>query len=155
MSLLAKESCMDLQLYSIRIFDQTRMQNLRPTTLSIDMIDGNLYELQLIGKWLLYLNPFLWPTIRKTDTHRHRRTHTNTFVQKPPNEEFFDELSTHLESLAGYSCPVYITGDFNIHVEDDDQHTASLLDNFTDLRLDPKCPRADTSTWRNARPTDL
>ena len=31
--------------------------------------------------------------------------------------------------LVGYSCPVYITGNFNIHVEDnDDQHTAALLE---------------------------
>ena len=73
---------------------------------------------------------------------------------KPPNEEFFDELSTHIESLAGYSCPVYITGDFNIQVEDKTTNIQQRYWKFTDLRLDPTRPWADTSTWRNARPID-
>jgi hypothetical protein len=35
---------------------------------------------------------------------------------KEPTPKFFSELSQHLESLATYSCLVYLTGDLNVHV---------------------------------------
>ena len=33
------------------------------------------------------------------------------------NSKFLSEISEHIESLASYSCPVYLIGDFNIHVQ--------------------------------------
>ena len=47
---------------------------------------------------------------------------------------FYDELSPMLELLVLYSCPIVITGDLNIHLDDhDDVNTAklrNLLDSF-------------------------
>ena len=47
---------------------------------------------------------------------------------------FYDELSSMLELLVLYSCPIVITGDLNIHLDDpDDVNTAklrNLLDSF-------------------------
>ena len=40
---------------------------------------------------------------------------------------FFDKLSTVLETLVTYGCPVIIGGDINIHVEDPSDVNASCL----------------------------
>ena len=39
--------------------------------------------------------------------------------------QFYDELSTVLESLVTQSCPVITCDDFNIHVEDTADHNSS------------------------------
>ena len=45
----------------------------------------------------------------------------------PIQQLFFDELSTLLEQLATYQAPVYIVGDFNIHLDrPDDPHTVQF-----------------------------
>ena len=44
-----------------------------------------------------------------------------------PTAAFFDELSTVLETLVTYGCPVIIGGDINIHVEDPSDVNASCL----------------------------
>ena len=55
---------------------------------------------------------------------------------KPSNVKFFLEFSEHLESLATYSCPIYLTGDFNIHVNDlSDKFTIELEGLFETFRL--------------------
>ena len=36
---------------------------------------------------------------------------------KPPNSKFIFEILEHIQSLASYSCPVILTEDFNIHVQ--------------------------------------
>ena len=51
-------------------------------------------------------------SLRKFYGHFHLVHHLQTRIEAT-NEEFFDELSTHLESLASYSYPVYIMSDFN------------------------------------------
>ena len=67
-------------------------------------------------------------SLRKFYGHFHLVHHLQTRIEAT-NEEFFDELSTHLESLASYSYPVYIMSDFNSHVEGNDyQHSAALLE---------------------------
>ena len=52
----------------------------------------------------------------------------------PITAVFYDELSSMLELLVLYSCPIIITGDFNIHLDDsDDVNTIKLchlLDSF-------------------------
>ena len=44
-----------------------------------------------------------------------------------PSQLFYDELDAVLESLVVHGCPVIIGGDFNIHVEDQTNHDATLL----------------------------
>ena len=44
-----------------------------------------------------------------------------------PSQLFYDELDSVLESLVVHGCPVIIGGDFNIHVEDQTNHDATLL----------------------------
>jgi len=44
-----------------------------------------------------------------------------------PTVAFFDKLSTVLETLVTYGCPVIIGGDINIHVEDPSDVNASCL----------------------------
>ena len=45
----------------------------------------------------------------------------------PVQQLFFDELGAVLEQLATYQAPVYITGDFNIHLErPDDPHSVQF-----------------------------
>ena len=45
----------------------------------------------------------------------------------PVKQLFFDELSTLLEQLATYQAPVYIVGDFNIHIDrPDDPHSVQF-----------------------------
>ena len=52
----------------------------------------------------------------------------------PITAVFYDELSSMLELLVLYSCPIVITGDLNIHLDDpDDVNTVklcNLLDSF-------------------------
>ena len=52
----------------------------------------------------------------------------------PITAVFYDELSSMLELLVLYSCPIVITGDLNIHLDDpDDVNTiklCTLLDSF-------------------------
>jgi endonuclease/exonuclease/phosphatase family metal-dependent hydrolase len=51
-----------------------------------------------------------------------------------PTAEFYDELTAVFESLVLYGCPVVISGDINIHVEDsldaEAIRCAELLDTF-------------------------
>jgi len=44
-----------------------------------------------------------------------------------PTVAFFDELSAVLETLVTHGCPVVIGGDFNAHVEDPSDTSASCL----------------------------
>ena len=55
---------------------------------------------------------------------------------KPLNSQFFTEISEHIESLMSYSCPVYITGDFNVNIEDkSDSCLGELCEIFDTFRL--------------------
>lgn len=47
--------------------------------------------------------------------------------EKRPSTLFYDELSSVLEALVLYACPVVIGGDFNIHVQDRDDPDARRL----------------------------
>ena len=48
---------------------------------------------------------------------------------QPVRDQFFTELTSVLEAIALYSCDVVLTGDFNIHVDDDaDTHAVRLAD---------------------------
>ena len=50
---------------------------------------------------------------------------------QPVRDQFFTELTSILEAIALYSCDVVLTGDFNIHVDDDaDTHAVRLADVF-------------------------
>ena len=45
-------------------------------------------------------------------------------------------MSEHIESLESYSCPVYLTGDFNIHVPNsNDPFTFELSEIFNTFLL--------------------
>jgi len=49
---------------------------------------------------------------------------------------FFEELSTVLETLVTHGCPVIISGDFNIHVEDpSDASTLRLMELLSSMDL--------------------
>ena len=43
---------------------------------------------------------------------------------QPVRDQFFTELTSVLEAIALYSCDVVLTGDFNIHVDDDARRTS-------------------------------
>jgi len=48
---------------------------------------------------------------------------------QPPSATFFDDLSAVFDELAVYQCPVLICGDFNVHVDvDNDTHAVHLAD---------------------------
>jgi len=47
--------------------------------------------------------------------------------EKRPPPLFYDELSTVLETLVVYACPVVIGGDFNVHAQDTDDPDARRL----------------------------
>ena len=50
--------------------------------------------------------------------------------------EFFTELTTFLEALVTYRCPVILLGDFNIHtVIADDVHATELIDLMTSFNM--------------------
>ena len=45
-------------------------------------------------------------------------------------------MSEHIELLASYSCPVYLTGNFNIHVQNsNDPFTVELFEMLNTFRL--------------------
>jgi hypothetical protein len=55
---------------------------------------------------------------------------------KEPTPKFFSELSQHLESLVMYSCPVYLTGDLNVHVNiSNNKHAIKLRELLDMFRL--------------------
>ena len=53
---------------------------------------------------------------------------------KPLNRRFLDEMTSLLEHLISYRCPIYICGDFNIHITDPADKLASdfltLIESF-------------------------
>ena len=64
-----------------------------------------------------------------------RSTAAVLLVYRPGSQQvsnlFFEELTRYLEVLALYKCQIVIAGDFNIHVEkNDDRDAARLLDLF-------------------------
>ena len=72
---------------------------------------------------------------------------------KSPNAKFFSELSEHLHSLTTYSCPVYMTGNFNIPVNDSsDKFTIERKELFETLTL---LQTVNDSTHRLGNTLDL
>ena len=70
-----------------------------------------------------------------------------------PSASFFDELSSVLEVLVAFSCPVLIGGDINIHVDDDGdadaRHLHELLTSFDITQ------HIDTATHRCGHTLDV
>jgi len=66
---------------------------------------------------------------------------------------FFKEIATMFERLSVYSCPVVISGDFNVHVDDagcaDAVRLADLLQSFGYVQ---HCHNGHAHCWAHTRP---